>query len=136
AAAVARPRVDGDLVESLPVADVVADGVGRGGPLDLDAACVLRGFGGAAGSHHVRVPQEGRPVSTEETRDIAVEARTLAREAHNRIGGLDEAIIAIRTDISNLRDAVSRLKGQAALFAAMGAVVGSGAVGVGLHYLR
>lgn len=74
-------------------------------------------------------------MSIEETRDIAVEARTLAREAHNRIGGLDDAIISIRNDISTLRDAVARLRGQAALFAALGAVTGSGAIALIVHYL-
>lgn len=75
-------------------------------------------------------------MSTEETRDIAVEARTLAREAKDRISGLDEAIIAIRADLTGLREAVARLKGQAAVFAALGALVGSGAVAVAAHFIH
>lgn len=72
----------------------------------------------------------------EDTRDIAVEARVLANEAKSRIQGLDEAIITIRTDVGLVRESLAKLKGQAAIFSAIGALLGSGIVGVGLHFLK
>lgn len=71
---------------------------------------------------------------SEDTRDIAVEARTLSREAHSRIGGLDEAVIAIRADVSALRESVAKLKTQAGFYAGAGAFVASAAVGIALHF--
>jgi hypothetical protein len=74
-------------------------------------------------------------MSIEDTRDIAVEARTLAREAHNRIGGLDEAIIAIRTDLALLRDMVIKVNTKVGIAGFAGGIVGSGAIAAVIHYL-
>lgn len=74
-------------------------------------------------------------MSVEETRDIAVEARTLAREAHNRIGGLDEAIISIRTELITLRDLVVKVNTKVGIAGFVGGLAGSGAIAVLIHYL-
>lgn len=72
----------------------------------------------------------------DDTRDIAVEARVLAQTAHGRLAGVDEAIIAIRTDVGLVRESLAKLKGQAAVFSALGALIGSSVVGVGLHFIH
>jgi hypothetical protein len=74
-------------------------------------------------------------MSTEETRDIAVEARTLAREAHHRIGGLDEAIIAIRTELITLRDLVIKVNVKVGFAGFIGGLIGSGAIAALIKYL-
>lgn len=74
-------------------------------------------------------------MSTEETRDIAVEARTLAREAHSRIGNLDEAVIGIRTELTALRDLVIKVNTKVGIGGFVGGLIGSGAIAALIHYL-
>ena len=74
-------------------------------------------------------------MTAEETRDIAVEARTLARESHKRIGDLDDTIIAIRTELSALRDLVIKVNTKVGIAGFVGGLAGSGAIAVLIHYL-
>lgn len=74
-------------------------------------------------------------MTSEETRDIAVEARTLAREAHSRIGNLDEAVIGIRTELTALRDLVIKVNTKVGIGGFVGGLVGSGAIAALIHYL-
>lgn len=74
-------------------------------------------------------------MSVEDTRDIAVEARVLAREAHSRVNGLDEAIVAIRTDLSALRDMVVKVNTKVGVAGFIGGLAGSGAIAMAIHYL-
>lgn len=74
-------------------------------------------------------------MTAEETRDIAVEARTLARESHKRIGDLDAAIIGIRVDVAALRDLVIKVNTKVGIAGFVGGVIGSGAIAALIHYL-
>ena len=74
-------------------------------------------------------------MAAEETRDIAVEARTLAREAHSRIGNIDEAIIGIRADLTALRDLVIKVNTKVGIAGFVGGLIGSGAIAALIHYL-
>lgn len=74
-------------------------------------------------------------MTAEETRDIAVEARTLARESHKRIGNLDAAIIGIRVDVAALRDLVIKVNTKVGIAGFVGGVIGSGAIAALIHYL-
>lgn len=65
-------------------------------------------------------------MTQEETRDIAIEARVLAREAHKRIGDIDTEIVGINTKLGLLTEQVTRVTTKVAVWAAIGAVMGSG----------
>jgi len=74
-------------------------------------------------------------MTAEETRDIAVEARTLARESHRRIADLDDAIIGIRADLTALRDLVIKVNTKVGIAGFVGGLAGSGAIAMLIHYL-
>ena len=74
-------------------------------------------------------------MTAEETRDIAVEARTLARESHKRIGDLDDTIIGIRTELTALRDLVIKVNTKVGIGGFVGGLIGSGAIAILIHYL-
>lgn len=74
-------------------------------------------------------------MTAEETRDIAVEARTLARESQRRIAGLDDAIIGIRTELTTLRDLVVKVNTKVGIAGFVGGLAGSGAIAALIHYL-
>ena len=78
---------------------------------------------------------------------IAVEARTLAQTAHERQDSMEAQITAIRTELSDfkesvsrdftvLKEAVARLNTKAGLAAAVGAALASGVVGLLLHFFH
>ena len=64
----------------------------------------------------------------EETRDIAVEARTLAAQAHNRINGHEDALEKFRDELVLIREAVARLNVKVAIWSAAGSLLGGGAI--------
>lgn len=74
-------------------------------------------------------------MSAEETRDIAVEARTLARAAGSRINDLDEAIIGIRAELGMLRDLVIKVNTKVGIAGFAGGLIGSGAIATVIHYI-
>lgn len=74
-------------------------------------------------------------MTAEETRDIAVEARTLARESQKRITDLDDAIISIRTELTALRDLVIKVNTKVGVAGFVGGLAGSGAIAAIIHYL-
>lgn len=71
----------------------------------------------------------------DETRDIAVEARTLAREGQRRIADLDDAIIGIRAELTALRDLVVKLNTKVGVAGFIGGLAGSGAIAMLINYL-
>lgn len=75
-------------------------------------------------------------MTTEETRDIAVEARTLAREGQRRVSDLDDAIISIRAELTALRDLVIKVNTKVGIGGFLGGLIGSGAIAGAIHYLN
>lgn len=74
-------------------------------------------------------------MTAEETRDIAVEARTLAREAQKRIDDIDGTITAIRVELSALRDLVIKVNTKVGIAGFVGGLAGSGILAALIHYL-
>lgn len=68
--------------------------------------------------------------------EIAVEARTLARAAHDRQDAMDDAITAIRDAIGSLQQSVAKLNTKVAFASTFGSLIGGGAVAVAVSYFH